>query len=64
MHRIVAVISISWDRCRGADGHLVVSTDIWENIHGGFLDHLDEVNRDLAAAGLPLLEHHCSNKQV
>ncbi len=41
-----------------ANIQLVPATDIWENIQGGFLDHLDEVNRDLAAAGLPLLEQH------
>jgi hypothetical protein len=35
-----------------------VSSDIWSNIHGGFLDHLDEINQDLVAAGLPVLEKH------
>lgn len=37
---------------------IVVTKDIWENIGGGFLDHLQEVNRDLKAAGLPALEEH------
>jgi hypothetical protein len=36
----------------------VVSDDIWSNISGGFLDHLDEINRDLEAAGLPVLKNH------
>lgn len=31
---------------------------MWSNIQGGFLDHLDEINKDLAAAGLPTLEKH------
>lgn len=31
---------------------------MWDNIRGGFLDHLDEINRDLEAASLPALEKH------
>lgn len=31
---------------------------MWSNIQGGFLDHLDEINKDLEAAGLPTLEKH------
>ena len=31
---------------------------MYDNIQGGFLDHLEEVNRDLEAAGLPSLESH------
>jgi len=32
--------------------------DAWDNIQGGFLDHLDQVNKDLEKAGLPGLECH------
>lgn len=28
----------------------------WNGIKGGFLDHLDEVNKQLVDAGLPTLE--------
>jgi hypothetical protein len=30
---------------------------MWDNIQGGFLDHLEEVERDLKNAGLPSLEY-------
>lgn len=29
--------------------------DFWEGFEGGFIDHIDEVNEDLKAAGLPSL---------
>jgi homogentisate 1,2-dioxygenase len=32
--------------------------ETWDNIQGGFLDHLDQVNKDLAEKGLPALENH------
>lgn len=31
--------------------------DFWEGFDGGFLDHIDEVNNDLKAAGLPSLKY-------
>jgi homogentisate 1,2-dioxygenase len=34
--------------------------DFWNDFRGGFMDHLDEVNADLQAAGRPFLEsEHC-----
>lgn len=28
---------------------------MWDNIQGGFLDHLEQIDADLKAAGLPAL---------
>ncbi|KAK7751895.1 hypothetical protein SLS62_006196 [Diatrype stigma] len=33
-----------------------IQPDMWQNWKAGFLDHIDEVQHDLAAAGLPTLE--------
>lgn len=30
-------------------------SDQWEDVQGHFLDHMDEINNDLRAAGLPTL---------
>lgn len=29
--------------------------DMWDNIQGGFFDHLEQIDADLKAAGLPVL---------
>ncbi|KAI0481299.1 homogentisate 1,2-dioxygenase [Xylariaceae sp. FL0804] len=35
-----------------------IQENMWDGFEGGFLDHLDQVQKDLAAAGLPSLEAH------
>ncbi len=40
--------------CR-TNANLVSPDDQWNDVKGHFLDHIDEINRDLIAAGLPIL---------
>lgn len=57
MFHITAHVAITEYALR-ASNRSIVSTEMWDNIQGGFLDHLDEINRDLEAVGLPALEKH------
>lgn len=34
----------------------VSPTDQWNNVKAGFLDHIDDINKDLIVAGLPILK--------
>ncbi|KAG4433493.1 hypothetical protein IFR05_011031 [Cadophora sp. M221] len=36
-------------------------TDQWDNVRAGFLDHIDDINKDLITAGLPVLHSAPSN---
>ncbi|KAL5317229.1 hypothetical protein ACEPPN_014324 [Leptodophora sp. 'Broadleaf-Isolate-01'] len=38
-----------------ANTYQVSPTDQWDNVKAGFLDHIDEINKGLIAAGLPVL---------
>lgn len=37
------------------DQNSVSPPDQWNDVKAGFLDHIDEINKDLAALGLPAL---------
>jgi homogentisate 1,2-dioxygenase len=42
-------------KCILANFPLASPPDQWNDVQGHFLEHLDEINKDLQAAGLPVL---------
>lgn len=59
LHMGVPLLLTDW-AMKGEGAASLHCTDVaqWDDLHGHFLDHLDEVNEQLAAAGLPSLDEH------